>query len=217
MAETEAASSTVGTLVVTGQGSIAVETSIAILRLGVIVEGESAQEVQSDVASHSNQLVEALQDLEVDKLQTTGITLNPQYDYRDGQAEQTGVIGQNSVQFEVPIDRAGSILDQAIAAGATQVDSISFRAEESLRTEARQQALQAAVSDALDQAEVILDTLDLTQDAIARITVNSNLPSPIPMPLVESVSYVRSDSSAPTPIVGGEQIVNASVTVEIQY
>ncbi len=205
-----------GTLVVTGQGSVAVETAIAILRLGVIVEGESAQTVQAEVASQSNQLVETLRDLEVEQLQTTGIILNPQYDYQNGRSTQVGVVGQNRVQFEVPINRAGSILDQAISAGATQVQSISFRAEESVRIQAREQALQQAVEDALAQAEVILGTLDLTQESIARISVNSDLPNPVPVSL-ESTGFARLADSAPTPVMGGEQTVNANVTLEIQY
>lgn len=211
-----AQTSSAGILVVTGQGSVAVETAIAVLRLGVVVEGESAQTVQAEVASQSTQLIEALQTLEVDRLQTTGITLNPQYDYQGGRSRQVGVVGQNQIQFEVPIDRAGSILDQAIDAGATQVQSVSFRAEESVRIQAREQALQQAVEDALAQAEVILDTLDLTQESIARISVNSVLPNPVPVSL-ESAGYARLADSAPTPIIGGEQTVNANVTVEVQY
>ncbi len=205
-----------GTLVVTGQGSVAVETAIAILRLGVTVSGDSAETVQAEVAAQSNQLVETLQDLEVDKLQTTGITLNPQYQYQNGRSQQVGVVGQNLIQFEVSIERAGSILDQAIGSGASQIQSISFRAEESVRVQARQQALRQAIEDAQAQAEVILDSLDLTQESIARITVNSNLPTPIPVSL-ETASFSRVADNAPTPVIGGEQTVNASVSLEIQF
>ncbi|NJL97609.1 MAG: SIMPL domain-containing protein [Synechococcaceae cyanobacterium SM2_3_2] len=115
-------------LTVSGQGLVTVETSIAVVRLAVWVEGESAAAVQAEVAERTNSLVEQLRQEEVQKLQTTGISLNPRYTYQGGVTEQVGVEGQNAVQFEVPIDRAGGVLDGAIEAGATQIQSVSFKA-----------------------------------------------------------------------------------------
>ncbi len=203
-------------LTVTGQGRVQVETSVAVIHLGVLVEGDSAQAVQMQVARQSEQLVERLRQLQVDKLQTTGISLNPRYDYSGDQPVQRGVQGQNSVQFEVPVEEAGGILDEAIAAGATQVQSISFKASEEVLKTARGEALRAAVADAQAQASVVLEALNLTQEGIQEVQVNSEMGFPPPMPLESTVAYARS-SDATTPVIGGEQEVGASVTLKISY
>lgn len=67
-------------LTVTGQGSVSVENSIALIRLGVVIQGETAQSVQQQVAERSERLVNRLKELQVGALQTTGISLYPQYD-----------------------------------------------------------------------------------------------------------------------------------------
>jgi hypothetical protein len=156
-----------------------------------------------------------LKTLEVQKLQTTGISLNPQYDYNNGQAKQVGVQGQNSVQFEVAIAKAGSILDQAVAAGATQVESVSFKATEEVIASGRKAALQLAVKDAQTQAQDVLQVLSLSIKSIQKIEVNSSNALPPPVPL-EKVAYARLDS-APSPVIGGDQQVTASVTLTVSY
>ncbi len=206
-------------LTVTGSGSVSVETSIAVINLGVLIDGTSAQSVQAQVAQDSNQLIEALTALNVEKLETTGISLTPQYDYRGSSPQQTGVRGQNSVKFEVSIDRAGTILDQAIEAGASQVQSIQFKAEDGVIKEARQQALQVAVQDAQDQADAVLSALNLSARSVAGIEVNSDRSGFQPIPFQAGRTALLSSvaEAEPTPVVGGEQVVSARVTLKISY
>ncbi|MEN9223046.1 MAG: SIMPL domain-containing protein [Thermostichus sp. BF3_bins_97] len=204
-------------LTVTGQGSTQVETSIALIRLGVVMQGDSAESVQQQVAESSERLVNRLKELQVSALQTTGISLYPQYDYRDGQSRLTGVQGQNSVQFEVPVARAGQLLDEAVAAGATQVESVSFRADEDALEQARSAALVKAVADAQSQAEDVLGALNLTVGSVERIQIHSDGRfAPPPVPLATQADFARSEVAA-TPVEGGEQTVRAQVTLEIRY
>ncbi len=204
------------TLTATGQGSVAVETSIAVIRLGVVIQGETAQSVQQQVAERSERLVNRLKELQVSALQTTGISLYPQYDYQQSPPRLTGVQGQNSLQFEVPIARAGQVLDEAVAAGATQVESVSFRADEATLLQARSRALTQAVEDAQRQASDVLRALNLSIRSVERIQIHSDgyvAPPPI--------SFARADSvrleAASTPVEGGQQTVRAQVTLEIRY
>jgi uncharacterized protein YggE len=203
-------------LSVTGEGSVTVETQVAVIQLGVWIDGKSAQEVQAKIAEQSNQVVEKLKTLEVQKLQTTGISLNPQYDYRDNKTILVGVQGQNTLRFEVPIDKAGFVLDQAVTAGATQIQSIQFQADEKDRLAAEQEALKQAVKRAQTQAEQVLGVLGLSSKEVDRIQVNSGGSMPQPLSLLENKVY-RSDIAASTPVVGGEQVVTATVTLDIRY
>ena len=199
-------------LTVTGTGRVAVETAIATVRLGVAVTGNSAVEVQQRVAEQTDRLVNKLQELQVDNLKTTGISLYPQYSNR-GDGRITEVQGQNSVQFEVPIEAAGATLDSAVIAGATQVDSVSFRPNDEDSQAGRDEALRLAVDDALMQADGVLDALGLTRDFIRNIQVNSSNLTPPPVPFERSAS-VR---SASTPVIGGDRTISATVTLSVQY
>ncbi|MGF1575958.1 MAG: SIMPL domain-containing protein [Cyanophyceae cyanobacterium] len=205
-------------LTVSGQGLVTVETSIAVVRLAVWLEGESAAAVQEEVAKRTNSLVEQLRQEDVQKLQTTGISLNPRYTYRDGVTEQVGVEGQNAVQFEVPIDQAGAVLDGAIEAGATQIQSVSFKAADDVIQAAREEAIRLAIADAQDQSGVALAALNLTQSGIASIDIHGSNQAPAPVSMMMADSYSASSrESAPTPVIGGEQMIQANVTLKVRY
>ena len=66
-------------LTVTGRGERSVKTTKARIQLGVNVEGKTAIAVQEEVARQANSIVSRLQQLNVEKLQTTSIQLNPKY------------------------------------------------------------------------------------------------------------------------------------------
>jgi hypothetical protein len=120
------------------------------------------------------------------------------------------------VSFEVPTERAGALIDEAIEVGATRIDSVSFTAADAAIETAQQQALREATQDAQRQAETVLSALNLTRKAIVSVQINgATPPPPIPVPRLES--RAASLDRAETPIVGGEQEVQASVTLEISY
>ena len=201
-------------LTVTGRGSTLVETAIATIRLGVDVSGDSAEKVQVDVAERSNRLIEALKKQEVDRLQTTGISLFPDYEgsYRDNKRPRS-IRGRNTVQFEVPIERAGEVLDRAVASGAGQIQSVTFRPNKDVLEGGRKAALELAVADARSQADVVLGTLNFQVQSIRNIQIGgSTAPAPVAF---EGSALAR--SSAPTPVIGGEQTLSAQVTLAISY
>ena len=199
-------------LTVTGEGSVAVETAIAIIRLGVSVTGDTAVQVQQKVAEQTDRLVTKLQELKVDNLQTTGISLYPQYSDR-GNARITEVRGQNTVQFEVPLEVAGDTLDSSVIAGATQVNSVTFRPNDADAEAGRDEALRLAVDDALSQADVVLESLGLTREFIRNVQVNSSSHSPAPLPYERTAAL----SSPSTPVIGGDRTISATITLSVQY
>ena len=203
------------TLTVTGQGVVAVETAIAKIRLGVSVEGESADEVQAEIAERTERTIAQLRDLDVDNLQTTGISLFPRTTQRNG-ARIRSVRGDNIVQFEVPIANAGATLDAAVAAGASRIDSVTFRPTDADAEAGRNQALRLAVDDAVSQAEVVLTALDLELASIRTVEVNSASNNPVPVAQFER-GALSSASSIATPVVGGERTISATVTLAVGY
>ena len=203
------------TLSVTGEGDRSIPTTLTEVRLGVSVEAETAEAAQQEAAQRSTAVVEWVRSQNVEKLETTGISLSPRYDYTDNRQVLRGYQATNTISFRAPTEQAGAIIDEAVNVGATRIDGVSFVAEDEAISTARQQALEAAVEDAQAQADTVLSSLGLSRQEIVNISIGS-LSAPPPRPVVmEARSAVANDAS--TPIVGQEQTITAQVTLTIRY
>lgn len=211
----QAQETTFKTLTVTGQGKQMIPTTLAEVRLGVEIRGETAQQVQQQVANQTDAVVKLLRSRNVEQLQTTGIRLNPQYDYKENERRLLGYIGTNTVSFRTANEQAGVIMDEAVKAGATRIDGISFTATDPAIAAAQKQALKKATSDAQQQADAVLESLNLSRKEVVSIQVNgAQTPPPRPVP---EMAAARVASDASTPVVGGDQTVRAAVTLQISY
>ncbi|MUH00557.1 DUF541 domain-containing protein [Scytonema sp. UIC 10036] len=206
------------TLTVSGRGTQEIPTTLSQITLGVEVQGKTAQEVQKEAARRSSDVVELLKSRKVEKLQTTGISLNPVYSYNNNVQRLTGYTATNTVSFRLPTERAGSLLDEAVKAGATQINSISFIASDDALAIARQQALKEATQDAQQQGNAVLSALGFQAKEVVSIEINgANAPTPPPRPVMALESRKSALQDASTPVVGGEQQVEATVTLQISY
>lgn len=204
------------TLTVTGRGMESIPTTLSLVNLGVEVQGKTAQDVQQEAARRSSAVVALLKSRNVDKLETTGIRLNPVYSYNNNVQRITGYAATNTVSFRIPIEKAGTLLDEAVKVGATQINSVSFVASDSAIAQAQKQALRKATQEAQQQADAVFASLGFKSKEIVSIQVNNaNAPTPPPIPYSRSAKLTAQDAS--TPVVGGEQEVDASVTLQISY
>ncbi|CCI03355.1 SIMPL domain-containing protein [Microcystis aeruginosa] len=202
------------TITVTGEGIENIATSKAIVRLGVEVQGKEAGKVQQETANRSDAVVKFLRSRQVEKLETTGISLQPNYDFSNNQRRLIGYIGANLISFQVDIAQAGSLIDEAVKVGATRIDGVSFTAGESAIAAAQRTALIKATEQAREQATIVLQALGLLPKETVSIQVG-NTSNPVPIPRPEAV--FRSADAASSPVIGGEQTLRAAVTLEISY
>jgi uncharacterized protein len=206
------------TITVTGNGMEQIVTTLAQVRLGVEIQGKTAIEVQQQVAQKTSAVVDLLRSKKVEQLQTAGVLLNPTYgqvDEKSGQVILTGYIGTNTVSFRVPIEQVGALLDETVKAGASRVDGVSFTATPEAIFTAKKEALRQASINAQDRADVVLNTLNLKSKEIIKIEVDdARVSSPNPL---ENQQFSVADSKMSTPIIGGEQTVEASVSLQISY
>jgi uncharacterized protein YggE len=203
------------TLTVTGRGIETIPTTLTIVHLGVEVQGKTPTEVQEEAAKRSAAVVSLLRSRNVQKLETTGITLNPMYSDENNQQKLIGYVATNTVSFRIHTQSAGTLLDDAVQAGATRIQGVGFIADDSAIATAQQQALRFATQDAQKQADAVLGALNLKPGEVVSIQVNGAIaPQAILMPRFEST---RGAKDAATPVVGGEQQVEASVTLQISY
>src|SRR4028119_449897 len=201
------------TLSVTGRGVEAIPTTQTQVALGVEVQGKTAAEVQQEAARRSSAVVALLRSRQVQKLETTGITLSPSYTYENNQQRLMGYIATNTVSFRLNTQSAGTLLDDAVQAGATRIQGVSFVATDSAIEQAQKQALKKATQDAQAQADAVFSALNLKRGEILKIQVNG---ASAPPPMYRQLAASRAGAAADiaTPVVGGEQQVEASVTLQ---
>jgi uncharacterized protein YggE len=203
------------TLTVSGRGVERIPTSLSQVTLGVEVQGKTAQEVQQEAARRSSAVLALLKSRNVEKLQTAGISLNPVYSYNNNVQKITGYAASNTVSFRIPTEKAGTLLDEAVKAGASQISGISFVATDEAIASAKKQALQKATQEAQQQANAVFSTLGLQAKEVVSIQLDGVNPPP-PVLYASQVAKLANERAS-TPVVGGEQQVEASVTLQISY
>jgi uncharacterized protein len=208
------------TLTASGRGIVTIPTTLSQVRLAIEVQAKTSVGAQQEAARRSTRVVTYLKTQQVEKLQTTGINLNPNYIYANngGSPKISGYTATNSVSFQVPTERAGAILDASVSNGATRIDGVNFVAGDRAIAAAQLQALKQATQEAERQADAVLTTLNLKRREVIGIQINStSSPNPIPMPMRSMDQAKVVATAAPTPVIGGEQQVEAAVTLDIGY
>ncbi|HEU4408664.1 MAG TPA: SIMPL domain-containing protein [Polyangiaceae bacterium] len=202
----------IGTLEITGVGRVDVRPDVAVLFLGVVTEGRTAEEASTRNAEKANEVVERLTRLEIPRtdLRTVGLNLYPIYQTQPGTDVST-IIGyrfQNLIMARVPVQLAPKAFDAAVAAGVNESSGITFE----LRDERpyRQQALELAIKAAQLEAETLSRAMGVT------------LRGPRSAQVVEGGGPLRIVSErlaarAPTPILPGTMTVTAEVRLVFEY
>jgi len=212
--ETEA----IGTLSVSGQGRLSVKPDEAVVELGVVTNGKTAKEAQEANNRLMDQVLAALKTVVAEKdLQTSGLRLDPQYDYSEKQPEPriTGYRAENRLQVTVrDVDLVGKVIDLAVSAGINEINYVRFQVAGD--EEVRNRALAAAVKDARAQADAVAGALGKQVVDVVRVEVlNTNLPAPL-LDGGYAIRTAAQDLQVATPVEPGEMEVEARVQVIYQ-
>lgn len=202
------------TIAVSGTGHIVLTPDIADLRLGVSSTAKTVKAARSAAATSMTAVIASLKSLGIaDKdIQTTTLSLQPVYDYNlnTNPPRLTGYQLSNAVAVTVrDLDKLGDAIDNALAAGATSLDGVSFRVAD--QTAAEQQARQAAINEAKAKAKTLADAAGVSISGVASI---SETVAPVPYP----VYYGFGAAGAPakdvqTPVQPGSTEVTVTVAV----
>jgi uncharacterized protein len=202
-------------LTVTGQGTVPVPTTLTQVSLGVETQGKNADEVQEELAERSSAVVAFLRSRNVKKLTTTGISLQPVYSQED-ERKIIGYVGRNTVNFRINTKESGKLIDEAVKAGATRINGIIFIATEEAIDTAEQEAIRIATLNAEKKAQAALGALNFVRRNIIKINIAEASWQQLQNLAYGGITNNVSNNVA-TPIVGGEQEVRASVTLQITY
>ena len=159
------------TLSVTGNGTVLVESDLAIVTVGVQETSKDVLEAQSTVNEKIAAIKQALLDAGVEEssINTDSINIYANYDYSDNTEVIVGYTARNSLSVRTTdMDNVGSLIDAAFVAGANTLDNVQFTVQDD--TQAREQALTMAVEDARRKADVLASAAGLQVASIERIS-----------------------------------------------
>jgi len=198
-------------------GRATVRAAPDTLRIVVAVETEAktAAEAAKANARVSEQVVNALeQGISRDgEVSTSGYTLRARYEYRKPEQRQelVGYIATNSIAVTSrSLDRAGGLIDSAVAAGATSVASINFLLIE--RDAVERQAVLEAGRRARARVEAIAESLGVGVGRLLRATTEFGA-TPSPHPQLARGMMMAESADAGTPISAGDISVEMAVHV----
>ncbi len=146
---------------VTGQAEMYVKPDVATASFGVETNASTAQEAQKLNSSAMNRVISVLKGKGIAEadIQTSNFSLYPIYEQQSDrpyvqQMTVTGYRCSNTVTVRIKnISNVGSIIDAAIGAGATNVNSVSFGVLDSKKYE--DEMLAKAVENARHKADIM--------------------------------------------------------------
>ncbi|MDQ2965416.1 MAG: SIMPL domain-containing protein [Chloroflexota bacterium] len=202
------------TISVSGTGRVLITPDVADLRLGVSVTKPTVKDARNIAATQMTKVIAALKALGIaDKdIQTTGLSLQPNYTYpTSGNPRLTGYTLSNAVSVTIrDLNKLGDAIDDGLAAGATTLDGVYFRVDDS--TGAEKQAREQAVADAKAHAQTLASAAGVSITGVASI---SEISAPLPQPMYYGGDQLRAAAlPSGTPIQVGTNEVIVTVTVE---
>lgn len=189
----------------------------AHLTVAVETRGRTSQQASQDNARIATAVLEAVRraGIPAAQIRTIGLTVNPEYRYPEGGGRPTvvGYHAQNSVRVEIrDVSKVGSVIDAALAAGATNIAGPSFTLANP--DSARREALATAVSRARADAEVMARAAGQKLGTVLELSSSGGMEQPMYDRAV--MMSARAESAPETPISVGMIKVRASVNMRIQ-
>jgi len=203
------------TLSVTGTNSTSVAQDVTNVRLGVYSEGIRAQQAQQNTSSKVQAILESLSAYNLTNLQTDSISLTPLYNYTDTPARIVGFSSSTFISYGVSPELAGQILDNAVRAGANEIDAVDNTVTDSIRKSVYNQTLANAAIDAEEKARQIARTLGLCLRMPLSVEIESDesmYNAPTPTFFDAAAMSMSSETAAPT-VVAGKSTVSATVKI----
>ncbi|RDC60364.1 uncharacterized protein HME9302_01568 [Alteripontixanthobacter maritimus] len=182
---------------------------------GVSTEARTAVAAMQSNAQQMSAVIARIKALGIDEddIQTSGIRLNPQYDYNQNTRKQVfrgyEVVNQVSVTLR-EVDRTGPVLDALVASGATNLSGPGFRIED--ETAAKDAARRAAMETALQRARDYAGMAGYSN--VRLLSVNETVRNEM-RPMGRVTMDAMTEEAASTPVQPG--MVSTGVSVTITY
>lgn len=205
------------TIIVTGEGTAEMAPDLALIDLGVVKVAKTAREALDENNKAMAEILAALKEagIEARDLQTSGFTINPQYQYPQsttGENPPPVLLGfqvANTVTLRVrDLGKLGEILDKAVSLGANQGGGIRFTNDKP--DTAVSAARKKAVENAMAKAKELTDAAGVGLGRVLEISETSYRAEPMPMMRAVAKDYAAAGA---VPLATGENSYSVIVNV----
>jgi len=211
----------VRTIAVTGNAEASAAPDQAVVRLGTTVQMSQANAAQAKVSETMQKALEGIEKIGVPRnsIRTANLTLTSVYSNEKlaGSSEAPRVVGfraNNTIEITLEDTKlVGKVIDAGIAAGANELQGVSFSLKDDLPQRIR--TLTIASQEAKSKAQTIANALNLQLGSVIEVTEGGVHV----VPFNEGFGGARMMAAAGavrTPIEPGEVRVQANVTVRYE-
>lgn len=155
---------------VNGKGEVYVPADKAFVSVGVQMALQNVEEAQKNVNERINTIRAKLLEagIDGDDINTDNINIYAYTEFDDAGNEKTLYHVSSMLTVRVTdTDRTGEVIDIAFAAGANVLNGVTFTATET--AEAEKEAMQLAVKNAREKAEILAEAAGLKITAVDKI------------------------------------------------
>lgn len=201
------------TLTVSGYGEVSYSPDEAVVVFVTLGYGEAAEEALDRCAEKASKIISAIEELGIsrDDFKTLSIKVSPRYDWEQKPPKLIDYEASYSLMVRVrDITLVGKVIDAAFSAGADKLYGLQFTISEHKKSELLNEAIKAAVSDAMRKAEAASSSLGLKVLRVESISISAQQAPPIIVREVKAAAEY-----AEVPIAPGEGKLSASVGLTI--
>lgn len=204
-------------LSVQGTGKISQKPDIATITVGVQTGAQSStSEAMRILTQKFNAVAAAVkkEDIADKDITTVNLATNPVYDYLEGKQTARGFEAAESVVIKIRnLDKIGSVVASATAAGANQVGGVEFTFDSPEQTQL--QAQQAAIKDAQAKAEALAKDLDVKLGSVKTYSTQYNQPIPMYAKTMDAVG-LEGPAAPEVPVGNSDVTATVSITYQIR-
>lgn len=204
-------------IVTSGEGVVRRAPDRAFVAIAAESRAKTALEAQKLNTDAMTAVIDKIKSFGVpaEAIQTTGYTLQPDYEYQNGRQTLRGYVARNQVEVRVDtLSKLGDVLANAVGTGATNVSGVRFDVKD--REAAEGEALRLAVRDARRRADAAASGASVRIVQVMRIDEQRDLDVVRPMPMAMARTAGSEFVQAAVPVEGGQIEIRSRVTLTVR-
>lgn len=209
--------SAINKVTVTGKEEVKVVPDMAEIVYAVYTRTDTAEACQTKNSEDLTRAIETLKSLGVEEtsIQTSSYGMNPIYDWNSADQKITGYeMTTRLTVSDIPIDNAGKIISESVAAGVNGIDSVSYFSSQ--YDEKYQEALKGAMDVAKSKAEALAAASGKTMVGVVRVEEYGYNPT-VRNSTYSAPGVAKKESAVEEmAVMPGEVTVEAQVTVDYE-
>lgn len=202
-------------IAVQGEGSVVVAPDRATVMLSIAARHKDLKAAQQEADAVVARVMEVADALGIkrEKVQTTGIQIQPEFEWQNGKRVALGYLVQRTSTIELEdLTKLGELMEKALATGVNDVSPPVLSS--SKRKELARQALALAAEDAKRNAEAIADPLGAEVGRLYGASGQGGGEPPRPMMAMRAMSAEKLDVAET--YSAGEVRVTATVNAQFE-